>query len=351
MDLKAPFVDALIEELRIRRHFLGDDKRVETIYFGGGTPSQLSANDYDRIFSAIGEIYEVSSDAEITLEANPDDMTEVYVDSIRRLPFNRISMGVQSFDDEDLRFLNRRHNAKRAENAVRVCKEAGLYNISIDLIYGLPGQSVDAWRKNINKAISLDIPHISAYHLIYEEGTALYKLLEAGKIKPVDEDKSLDMFSVLIDTLGESGYEQYEISNFCKDNMYSRHNSSYWLGKKYLGLGPSAHSYNGNVRTWNVSSMDKYIKAIREGSPNFEVEELDTRTRYNDYVLTGLRTKWGVNLSVLCDRFGRDYMDYFIGIAKKYEAAGTLLVENEKVRLTRRGIFVSDGIMSDLMRV
>jgi oxygen-independent coproporphyrinogen-3 oxidase len=351
MDLKVPFVDAVIEELRIRHPFLGDNKRVETIYFGGGTPSQLSAGDYERIFTAIGETFDVSSDAEITLEANPDDMTDGYVDSIRRLPFNRISMGVQSFDDEDLHFLNRRHDSERAENAVRLCKDAGLNNISIDLIYGLPGQSVKAWRKNINKAISLDIPHISAYHLIYEEGTALYKLLEAGKIKPVDEDKSLDMFSALIDMLGEAGYEQYEISNFCKDNMYSRHNSSYWLGKKYLGLGPSAHSYNEEVRTWNVSSMDKYIKAVREGAPSFEIEELDTRTRYNDYVLTGLRTKWGVDLSVLCDKFGRDYMDYFIGIAKKYEAAGTLFFENEKVRLTRRGIFVSDGIMSDLMRV
>ena len=350
MKYKEPYVTALIRELEIRKDYIGNEP-LETIYFGGGTPSQLQATDFERIFDAIQRLFDTSGCKEVTLEANPDDMTPEYVTGLRRFPFNRISMGVQSFKAEDLRFLNRRHDREQALRAVELCKENDLANISIDLIYGLPGQTLKEWESNLDMAIRLDIPHISAYHLIYEEGTALYKLKEAGKISPVEEEVSVSLFTSLIDRLTANGYLHYEISNFARPGMISRHNSSYWTGKKYLGAGPSAHSYNRESRQWNVSSLPPYIRGIESGSPEVEVEELDINTRYNDFIITGLRTMWGVNLTEIQGQFGNDKLIYCQKQAAPYLKQGLLIEKGETLTLSRNGIFISDSIMSDLLWV
>ncbi len=350
MKYKEPYVTALIRELEIRKDYIGNEP-LETIYFGGGTPSQLQATDFERIFDAIQRLFDTSGCKEVTLEANPDDMTPEYVTGLRRFPFNRISMGVQSFKAEDLRFLNRRHDREQALRAVELCKENDLANISIDLIYGLPGQTLKEWESNLDMAIRLDIPHISAYHLIYEEGTALYKLKEAGKISPVEEEVSVSLFTSLIDRLTANGYLHYEISNFARPGMISRHNSSYWTGKKYLGTGPSAHSYNGESRQWNVSSLPAYIRGIESGSPEIEVEELDINTRYNDFIITGLRTMWGVNLTEIQGQFGNDKLIYCQKQAAPYLKQGLLIEKDATLTLSRNGIFISDSIMSDLLWV
>lgn len=350
MNYKEPYVNAIIKEMEIRKTYTGGEP-LETIYFGGGTPSQLAAGDFERIFAAIHRHFSVSEDAEITLEANPDDMTPEYVGLLRSLPFNRVSMGVQSFKEEDLRFLNRRHNREQALQAVALCKENGIHNISIDLIYGLPGQTLQQWKTNLDEAIRLDIPHISAYHLIYEEGTALYKLMQAGKIKQTEEDLSVSLFSTLINRLTEAGFLHYEISNFARPGYLSRHNSSYWTGKKYLGLGPSAHSYDGANRQWNISSLPLYLKGISEEKPDIEREELDVNTRYNDFIITGLRTMWGVCLTDIRRLFGEAKADYCLKMAAPHLKLGRLLREEDRLKLSPEGIFISDGIMSDLVYV
>ncbi|MEG1587164.1 MAG: radical SAM family heme chaperone HemW, partial [Bacteroidales bacterium] len=244
MDKKNAFIATLCKEIENRKTYLGD-ATIKTLYFGGGTPSQLEEADFRQIFTTLKNCFDLSQCHEITLEANPDDLSESYIAMLRTLPFNRISIGIQSFSDRDLKFLNRRHDAQQAIRAVNNCKQAGFDNISIDLMYGLPGQTPDEWEKNLETALSLNIQHISSYHLIYEEGTALYRLLERGKVNPVDEESSLQMFRTLIDTLRKKGFVQYEISNFARDERYSMHNTSYWTGDKYLGLGPGAHSFDG----------------------------------------------------------------------------------------------------------
>lgn len=350
MKYKEPYLSAVIRELELRKDYL-EGEPVETIYFGGGTPSQLQAADFSRIFEAIHRLFDVSPCVEITLEANPDDMTPGYVAGLQTLPFNRVSMGVQSFKEEDLRFLNRRHNREQALLAVDLCKKNGLENISVDLIYGLPGQTLEEWKQNLDTVIRLDIPHISAYHLIYEEGTALYKLKEAGKITPVDEDLSVALFTSLIDQLTANGYLHYEISNFARPGMLSRHNSSYWIGKKYLGIGPSAHSYNGQNRQWNISSLPGYLQAIDKGVPDIEIENLDINTRYNDFIITGLRTMWGIKFNEIQQQFGKDKLIYCQKQAAPYLKQGLLIEKDDTLTLSRNGIFISDSIMSDLLWV
>ncbi|MBQ4163277.1 MAG: radical SAM family heme chaperone HemW [Parabacteroides sp.] len=348
MRYKEAYIRAIIEEMKQRQLYI-ESEPIETIYFGGGTPSQLTAADFELIFETIYQLFGTTSCQEITLEANPDDMTADYIKSIRTLPFNRISMGVQSFQEKDLRFLNRRHNSRQAKQAVALCQEQGITNISIDLIYGLPGQTLEEWESNLEEAIRLQIPHISAYHLIYEEGTALYKLLEAGKITPVEEELSVTLFSTLIDKLTEAGYLHYEISNFARPGCFSQHNSSYWTGKPYLGIGPSAHSYNGHSRQWNVSSLPLYIKGINEQSPEIEIEELDIHTRYNDFIITGLRTMWGIRLNEVRSKFGEEKETYLKQQAKSYLQKRLLLQQHDTLTLSKEGIFISDGIMSDLL--
>lgn len=350
MNYKAPYLDALVREMELHKAYL-DGEPLETIYFGGGTPSQLSAADFDRLFAAIDRHFDVRACREITLEVNPDDLTAAYVAALRDLPFNRISMGVQSFDDADLRFLNRRHTGPEAIRAIETCRGNGFENLSIDLIYGLPGQTEEGWKANIEQALALDIPHLSAYHLIYEQGTALYKLKESGKITPVTEEMSLRFFTLLIDSLEKAGYLHYEISNFARPGWFSKHNSAYWTGKKYLGLGPSAHSYDGLERQWNAASLGAYIKGIEEGKPALEKEPLDLRTRYNDYIITRLRTMWGINLLDLQKEFGEAQREYCEKQAAPFIRQGLLRRQENILTLTRRGIFISDGIMSDLLKV
>lgn len=350
MKYKQEYIDAVIRELEIRKRYIGNDP-LETIYFGGGTPSQLEASDFDKLFNAVHRLFDTSVCREITLEANPDDLSIHYIRKLKRLPFNRISMGVQSFTDADLHFLNRRHSAKQAIQAVNDCRENGYANISIDLIYGLPGQTPDSWTENLSTALSLDIPHLSAYHLIYEEGTSLYTLKETGKIRPVHEETSVHMFAALIDRMTENGYIHYEISNFAKPGMFSQHNASYWTGKKYLGIGPSAHSYNRENRQWNASSLSTYLKGIQRGTPDTETETLDLQTRYNDYIITGLRTLWGIDLDKITSEFGEKTASYCRKQALKHLENGFLTEKANVYTLTRKGIFISDGIMSDLLLV
>ena len=347
---KPTYVHALCQELDMRKDYLeGED--IETIYLGGGTPSQLSQEELEEIFSTIYHIYKVKDDAEITLEANPDDLTSEYVTMLRQLPINRISMGIQTFQEETLKLLHRRHTAKQAIEAFERCREAGFQNISIDLMYGLPGETLDTWKQDLQQAIALHPEHISAYHLIYEEDTALWKLREQHQVEEADEDLSLTLFTTLIDELTEAGYQHYEISNFCLPGLHSRHNSSYWTGKKYLGCGPSAHSFNGTSRQWNAASLSAYIDGIQQGNPDYEIEELDLYTRYNDFVLTSIRTCWGMSLSHLRSTYGEALYRYCLRMAKPHLKQGVLEISGDILKLTRKGIFISDGIMSDLMWV
>lgn len=347
---KTAYVQALCRELEMRKDYL-QDETVETIYLGGGTPSQLSPEELEEIFAHIYKVYEVKADAEITLEANPDDLTPEYIAMLRRLPINRLSMGIQTFHEDTLRLLNRRHTAQQAIEAFRRCREAGFHNISIDLMYGLPGETLKVWEEDLRQAIALRPEHISAYHLIYEEGTTLWKLREQHRVTEADEELSLTLFSTLIDQLTHAGYQHYEISNFCLPDLHSRHNSSYWKGKKYLGCGPSAHSFDGNSRQWNIASLDEYMKGILEGNLVHEIEELDFYTRYNDFVITRIRTCWGMPLPRLRQEFGEELYRYCLRMSKPHQEQGMLEIAGDTLRLTREGIFISDGIMSDLLWV
>lgn len=341
------FVNALCAEFALRKNEAKDS--IKTIYFGGGTPTRLTFEHFEKIFYSINTNYDVGSDAEITIEANPDDLSLDYISLITKLPINRISIGIQSFDDSELKFLSRRHSAQEAIDAVRLCQQSGFDNISIDLIYGLPNQTLDLWENIIKQAIGLNVQHISAYHLIYEENTKLYTLLERGRVTPVADDISNEMFSMLINKLAEGGFEQYEISNFAKDKLYSKHNTSYWLDEEYIGFGPSAHSYDGHKRSWNVSSIGKYIRAIDKGELMQEYEILSVKDKYNEFVLTKLRMMKGISLIELGDKFGEKYFYYFSEIAKRYIHEGLLVYEGEMLHLSQEGIFISDGIMSNLM--
>ena len=347
---KSAYVRALCRELEMRWDYV-EGEEIETIYLGGGTPSQLTEEELKAIFSSIYHIYKVKEDAEITLEANPDDLTPEYVAMLHQLPINRISMGIQTFQEETLKLLHRRHTAVQAIEAFRRCREAGFRNISIDLMYGLPGETLETWMQDLRQTIDLRPEHISAYHLIYEEDTALWRLREQHCVEEADEELSVSLFTTLIDRLTEAGYQHYEISNFSLSDLHSRHNSSYWTGKKYLGCGPSAHSFNGVSRQWNVASLEGYIKGVEEGELDYEVEELDLYTRYNDYVLTSIRTCWGMSLSKLRSEFGEELYRYCMRMAKPHEDQGVLENREGVLKLTRKGIFVSDGIMSDLMWV
>ena len=347
---KSTYIHALCQELDMRKDYLeGED--IETIYLGGGTPSQLTQKELEEIFSSLYNIYKVKENAEITLEANPDDLTPEYIHMLRTLPINRISMGIQTFQEETLKLLHRRHTVQQAIEAVKRCREAGFQNISIDLMYGLPGETLDTWKEDLQQAIALHPEHISAYHLIYEEGTALWKLREQKQVEEVDEDLSVTLFKTLIEELTHAGYEHYEISNFCLPGLHSRHNSSYWTGKKYLGCGPSAHSFNGTSRQWNVASLDQYIQSIQQGELDYEIEELDIYTRYNDFVITTIRTHWGMSLSHLSSTYGENLYQYCLRMAKPHLEQGVLEIKEDTLKLTKEGIFISDGIMSDLLFV
>ena len=347
---KEPYLRAIEKEMELRGEYIDDDT-LETIYLGGGTPSRLSGNDLERIFNAISRRFSITEGAEITLEANPDDIRPDYLSALRDLPINRISMGIQSFRPEDLRLLNRRHDREQAIRAVELCQAHGFTNLSIDLIYGLPGQTPEAWEETLRQAIRLGTPHLSAYHLTYEEGTALYKRLQAGQVEPVDEEVSVTLFHILTERMAEAGFQHYEISNFARPGFHARHNSAYWIGKPYLGLGPSAHSYNRTSREWNVASLPLYLRGIESGQPATERETLDLSTRYNDFIITGLRTMWGISLDKLRTEFGEALLAYCQKQARPYIQRGLLRQENDRLALSQAGILLSDGIMSELMYI
>ncbi len=340
---------AICAELQSRRDYLRGE-RIKTLYLGGGTPSLLRIEELSRIFGTVMDHYDCDFE-EVTLEANPDDLSEDFVQSLRRLPINRLSLGIQSFHDDDLRLLNRRHTAEEAKTAVKRCQQAGFTNLSIDLIYGLPNQTLAAWQDNIEQAIALDVPHISAYHLTYEEGTKIYRMLQKGEVKEVDEALSVEMFRTLRQRLAEAGILQYEISNFAKHGMHARHNSSYWDGTPYLGVGPSAHSFDGKDRRWNIADTRRYIALMKEGKPYYEIEVLDIASSYNDYVITSLRTIAGMDLKRVSDRFGEPYATYCMRQAEPCVREGLAEVSGERLALTERGLFLSDAIMERLMWV
>jgi len=345
------YVAAIKKELELRIDYLPLNAKIETIYFGGGTPSMLRAEQLCDVLNHIKQIYNVTENAEITIEGNPDDLCIDFLESIKKGGFNRLSMGVQTFNDKRLKFLCRRHTADIAKKSVENARKVGFDNISIDLMYGFPEESLADWISDIDQALLLAPEHISAYSLMYEEGTQLYKMLESGRIEEIDEDVSVKMYNLLIERLQSSGYEHYEISNFGKKGMHSRHNSSYWEGIPYLGVGAGAHSFDGNSRQWNPNSLEEYIAGIVSNNPIFEKEELTPNQRYNEMVMTGLRTAKGIDLKRLETLFGKHRLEYCKNNARPHIEAGRLEIydNTNSMRLTRNGLFVSDDIMSDLM--
>ena len=343
-------IDAIIKEFSIRKDYLKNEP-VQTIYFGGGTPSLLTIQQIEKLLNTIYKNFPVEKNAEITFEANPDDLTEKYLSDLKKLGINRLSIGIQSFDDNKLKILNRRHNAFQAVEAVRVAQRSGFNNISIDLIYGLPFQSLIEWENDLDKAFSLPIQHLSAYALTFEEKTLLLKQKEKKLIEPADEELVIKMYELLLNKSNQNGFDAYEISNFSLPEFYSRHNSSYWTQNPYLGIGPSAHSFNGFSRQWNVASIHKYIEGIMKNNSFFEQEILSLQDRYNEYVLLGLRTKNGINIVELEQNFGIELKNFCLENIKTF-------IDNEKVyrygsflRLTTAGKLISDTIIAQLMMV
>lgn len=352
LKLKDAFLDALKKEAALRKNYLSAaDLPVKTVYFGGGTPSLLTGDELSSIIDAVSDHFPIAADAEITLEANPDDLTEEKVRDLKRTPVNRFSIGIQSFFDEDLRFMNRAHNSEDALQSIKRVQDAGFENVTIDLIYGVPGASHERWRENLDRAFSLSTPHVSAYCLTVEDKTALAQMVRTHKAPNVDDRHSSEQFIILIEEMKKHGYIHYEISNFCKEGFYSRHNSSYWKGEKYLGLGPSAHSYNGLSRQWNVSNNTIYINSVNAGKPQWETETLSTDQRYNEYILTTLRTIWGTSLDHIEHEFGKEYLRYCLAEADEHFSEGTLVRRENNLFLSEQGKLVADRIASNLFIV
>ena len=383
LSVEEQYVNAVCHEMELRAEKNSDNSGeriggLSTIYLGGGTPSQLSFESLQKIFQTIDNVYHIglewdtenntcstATPIEITMECNPDDITEEFAQNLRSLPINRISMGAQTFSDERLRFLHRRHTADEVETAVKRLRNVNIKNISVDLMFGFPNETLEEWKEDIERLLALDIEHISAYSLMYEEGTPLYRLLQAGKVKDMDDELYRQMYDTLIDRLAEAGYEQYEISNFAKldvqspkfniqtskskiQSLYrSQHNSSYWQNIPYIGIGAAAHSYGNGKRSWNVADIKAYITAIQKNKLPSEEEIIDADTHYNDIIMTALRTCEGIDLSIL----PAEYRTYLIRLAKPFQQQGLLKEDNGKLHLTRNGIYISDSIMSDLMKV
>ena len=383
LSVEERYVNAICHEMELHaeKNSNNSGERIgdlSTIYLGGGTPSQLSFESLQKIFQTIENVYHIglkwdtenntcttATPIEITMECNPDDITEEFAQNLRSLPINRISMGAQTFSDERLHFLHRRHTADEVKNAVKRLRGIGIKNISVDLMFGFPNETLEEWNDDIERLLALDIEHISAYSLMYEKGTPLFRLLQEGKVKEIDEELYRQMYDTLIDRLAKAGYEQYEISNFAKldvqspkfniqtskskiQSLYrSQHNSSYWQNIPYIGIGAAAHSYGNGKRSWNVADIKAYITAIQKNRLPSEEEIIDADTHYNDIIMTALRTCEGIDLSIL----PAEYRTYLIRLAKPFQQQGLLKEDNGKLHLTRNGIYVSDSIMSDLMKV
>ena len=383
LSVEERYMNAICHEMELRTEKNSDmsggrTSGLSTIYLGGGTPSQLSFESLQKIFQTIDKVYHIglewdiehntcttATPIEVTMECNPDDVTEEFAQNLRSLPINRISMGAQTFSDERLRFLHRRHTADEVETAVKRLRNANIRNISVDLMFGFPNETLEEWEDDIERLLALDIEHISAYSLMYEEGTPLYRLLQAGKVKDMDDELYRQMYDTLIDRLAEAGYEQYEISNFAKLKVQtskfkpqssnlkipspfrSQHNSSYWHNVPYIGIGASAHSYGNGKRSWNIADTKAYITAIEKDRLPCEEEIIDADTHYNDMIMTALRTCEGIELSML----SAEYRTYLMRLAKPLQQQGLLKEDDGWLHLTRDGIYVSDSVMSDLMKV
>lgn len=342
---RAAYVDAVCKELKLRRNW--GEGEIDTLYFGGGTPSLLQEEELVKIFSTIRDCYHVSSTAEVSFECNPDDVTKEYCRMLRSLGVNRLSIGIQSFFDEDLQMLNRRHLGETARQSVAIAQGAGFQNITVDLIYGLPQMTLERWQQNLAEVERLNVQHLSAYSLMVEPHTALNTFVRRGTYHLPAEESVLEQFNYLMDWSAQTGFEQYEISNFAKSGMYSRHNSSYWSGEAYLGVGPSAHSYDGEKRYWNIAHNVKYIAALKQGIIPCEAEILSLRDKYNEMILTGLRTKGGVCYARVKSEFPPKYLESFNQHKNTYVTQGLLQERNGSISLTRKGIMLSDMIMSD----
>ncbi len=343
-------VPMMMRELKLQKDYL-EGASINTIYFGGGTPSLLSGDEISLLLSGIQELFHVEPDAEITLEANPDDLTPVRIKSLIHTGINRLSIGIQSFSDQDLVFLNRVHSGKQAKTCIKRAQDAGFTDLSIDLIYGIPTLSSDQWEYNLMTALDFDIPHISAYALTVEDKTPLAVMIRKGKMPDVNDAVQLQHFEMLLDLLNAHGYQHYEISNFCLPGKYARHNTSYWKGIPYLGIGPSAHSFNGESRQWNVSGITPYIQALKGGKLPFEKEVLSQSQKFNEYIMTSLRTIWGCDLSHIEKTFGKEWLQQTIEDASIHIKNESLTLQNDHLTLTKKGKFRADGIAADFFRV
>jgi oxygen-independent coproporphyrinogen-3 oxidase len=342
------FIDSLLKEATLRQDYLGTES-ISTIYFGGGTPSVFSIKEIDSILNRINKLFAVEENCETTIELNPEDVTKKYLSDLKNLNINRISLGVQSWRDSDLKMLNRRHDSSRAAEALNETINTGFENVTIDLIYGIPGMTLEDWISNLNFTFSFDIKHLSAYHLTIEKGTVFGKLLEKGLISEIDEEVSTSHFNTLIEKAESAGFVHYEISNFGKPGYIAVHNSNYWKQVAYLGLGPSAHSFNGYSRQWNVRDLMKYIKAINSGTSFFESEELEIKTRFNEYIMTSLRTMWGIDLEYVEKMFEKEGYDYVVNMSGKFKDYGMMKQDRNKLVLTNQGKIISDNIISEFM--
>ena len=341
---------ALAKELELRKSEL-TNQIVTTIYFGGGTPSVLDCTEIQLLIDAVYSQYAVAENPEITLEANPDDLSEAKIIALSQTPINRLSIGVQSFFEEDLQLMNRAHNAEEALLCLQISQKY-FKNISVDLIYGIPGLTQQRWQQNVQKVLSLGIPHISCYALTVEDKTALASFVAKGKIPAPDEVEAFQHFEFLIETLTQNGFIHYELSNFGKEGYFSENNSNYWKGEKYIGIGPSAHSFDGQFRSWNISNNLLYLKALKNNELPSEKEKLSLTDRYNEYIMTGLRTQWGVSIPKIELDFGIEFRDYFLKQVQKHLNNQTLeTIENQHVKATLKGKFLTDGISSDLFKV
>ena len=343
------FVHTLIVEMQLRKEYL-HGASISTIYFGGGTPSVLNYNQLKAIFDSIFALFHVVDDAEITMEANPDDLSEAYLQLLSSLPFNRLSIGIQSFSDDDLKAINRRHTAQQAKDAVLQARKHGFENISIDLIYALPGQTLSSWEMQLHEAFALDVEHIAAYGLTYEKGTALWRQRNKGLVQVVEDEVTLQMYNLMRLKMNENRFDAYEISNFAKPGFRSQHNSSYWKFIPYLGLGPSAHSYDGNSRQWNIASVKKYIDQIASQRSFYEIETLSTQDYYNDFVMVSLRTSDGIDLKLLEKKFGKEMLKFCLENSSKHFKNNNLVSDENRLYLSVNGIHISNLIIMDLMK-
>ena len=339
------------QEIELRASYL-ENKKVESLYFGGGTPSILQAKEIDALIGQVAKYFEISSDAEITLEANPDDLDKKKVQELRNTEINRFSIGIQSFFEEDLKWMNRAHNAEEARSSIMRVQDAGFENITCDLIYGYPLLTNSKWKSNMQSLIELEVPHISSYSMTVEKKTALAHLINKGKTPALNEEQSAEQMLMLIDTLTSSGYEHYEISNFAKPDRYARHNSNYWKGKPYLGIGPSAHSFNGTSRSWNIANNALYIKGILAKELPLETEQLSKNDRFNEYVMTSLRTKWGIDKNYVEKEFGNDYLSSILKNIEEYVHNQEVLISEEGIiSLSPSGKLLADQIAAELFIV